>query len=116
MIIKVKYLNWDKNLNWDKDEKCHEMLKHFMLGGYTGNINDYRDINTYYLDDSKYIGYESILDEVFQQHNRIDDETFCRLKDDQRSMCVGDLIYIDKAVYCVNMFGFGEIDINNSII
>ena len=115
--VKVKYLNWDIDY---MSETCMANRKHILLnsvcsGCYTGDENDYIDVNEYTIDEPV-DDVVSILEGIYEEHSRINDGHFCRLKDDQRSMCVGDLIYIDEAVYCVNMSGFGEIDINNSII
>ena len=107
--VKVKYLNWDIDY---MSETCMANRKHILLnsvcsGCYTGDENDYRIINEYTIDedvDDVYL----MLEGIYKEHNRID-EHFCRLKDNQRSMCIGDLIYLDDKGFTVEPTGFKAI-------
>lgn len=110
--VKVKYLNWDIDY---MSETCMANRKHILLnsvcsGCYTGDENDYRIINEYTIDedvDDVYL----MLEGIYEEHNRIDDEHFCRLKDNQRSMCVGDLIYINNKAFSVSPTGFKIVEV-----
>ena len=107
MNIKVKYLNWDLNNNI---ANINNVFFNALFDGDVLDINseNYRDINEYELTTSEE-NINKILEDVFTQHNRIDDILCCRLKEDQRSMCVGDLIYINDVGYVVNNIGFKKI-------
>lgn len=111
MRVKVKYLKWDEcNLPTEKENLniFYRML--FAIGGgYTGNENDYIDVNEYTIDEPV-DDVVSILEGIFEEHNRID-ERFCRLKDDQRSMYIGDLIYLDDKAFTVEPIGFKIVEV-----
>ena len=104
MIVKVKYLKWDEcNLPTEKENLniFYRML--FAIGGgYTGNENDYIDVNEYTIDDDvdDVDDVYLMLESIYEEHTRID-ERFCRLKDDQRPMFIGDLIYLDDKAFTV---------------
>ena len=107
MNIKVKYLNWDlANRNTEEE---NELCNAFFTGKVL-DINDknYRDINEYkYINDG--VNITRRLEEIYREHNRIDDDSYCRLKSGQRSMCTGDLIFVDDVGYVVKNVGFEKI-------
>lgn len=118
MKVRVKYLNWDIK----KDGAINKKLLHCYITGNVVSINNdnYRDINTFDINDynlndselnNKLVAVDkfNILEDIFESHNRIDDEHFCSLKDDQRSMCVGDLVFLDDDCYVVKMRGFEKV-------
>lgn len=94
--VKVKYLDWVNN-------------NELAIGLFSGDVyeeKDYYIVDEYTVDDEDYS-----LDDVFMEFNRIDEDTYCRLTDNHRSMCVGDLISINDKWYVVKMIGFEEITI-----
>lgn len=101
--VKIKYLNWD-------GEKGDPKLSMNLLDGDIADLTkDYRVVN-------EYESYEEIQNEkailnlIYEEHNRIDDEHLCRLEYNQRSMCVGDLIRLEYKWYVVRPFGFESIE------
>ena len=104
MKVKVKYLNWDKEPN-----------AKLMLGVVTGEVftkEFYREVIEL---DVKEItrGYEHTTDEllslVFSVMNVVDEDAMCYVPENERSMCVGDLIYIANEVYVVSSIGFRKV-------
>ena len=112
MNVKVKYLKWDEgNLATEKEIMNNVYRITFAIsGGYTGNENDYRDVNEYTIDEPV-DDVVSILEDIYEEHSRIDDEHFCRLKDDQRSIYIGDLIYLDDKAFTVEPIGFKIVEV-----
>ena len=106
MNIKVKYLNWDlvENIN------INNVFFKALFNGDVLNIDNknYRDLHEYELTTNKK-SINEILENVFMDHNRVDNISRCRLEEDQRSMCIGDLIYIDDVGYVVRNIGFKKI-------
>lgn len=115
MRVKVKYLKWDEeNLSTEKELMNNLYRLTFAVsGGYTGNENDYRIINEYTIDEDvdDVDDVYSILDDIYEEHSRINDGHFCRLKDDQRSIYIGDLIYLDDKVFTVKPIGFKAVEV-----
>lgn len=99
MKVKVKYLNWDKK---------NPML---MLGRIAGvlfeNPNCYRDVTEFELCDE--IPDDYILANVFEVMNRIDDDDHCKVPQDERSMCVGDLLCLGEKTFVVTNTGFRRV-------
>lgn len=96
-VIRIKYLNWNK----DKD------LLMGLLSGDLYSPSDYYDVAEYVVNNFSADDYG--LNTIFREFNRIDEDTFCRLDDNTRSMCVGDLIGVDNTWYIVKPCGFAEI-------
>lgn len=125
MRVKIKYLNYDNNpiktSTWDKDNLSTEneimnniyRMTFAISGGYTGDENDYIDVNEYTIDadvddvDDVYL----MLESIYEEHTRINDGHFCRLKDDQRPMFIGDLIYLDDKAFTVEPIGFKIVEV-----
>ena len=112
MNVKVKYLKWDeRNLPTEKEVMNSFYRMTFAIGGgYTGNENDYIDVNEYTIDESV-DDVVSILEGIYEEHSRINDGHFCRLKDEQRSMFIGDLIYLDDKAFTVEPIGFKIVEV-----
>lgn len=95
MNVKVKYLNWDKEGN--------DNLVLGLLRGKVFGDDDYRFVIEFNLANA--VEVDNMLNNVYELMNRIDERP-CYVPENERSMCVGDLIYLNDKVYVVDTIGF----------
>lgn len=104
--IEVKYLNWDQPSNYlNFDLKPNENLVMGFLAGQTFKEDSYRKVVSFEMDPEP---QDAILSEVFDLMNSVDcdDECTCCVPVGERSMCCGDLIYLDGEAFVVAPVGF----------